>query len=70
MYDSYQSRIFGFNQIDKIFNSRDGMIDKYNVENVEGDDKFVEMDVALVKVNTFKTSAPIGAFECVMSFPL
>ena len=39
------------------------MIDKYNVENVEGDDKFVEMDVALVKVNTLKTSAPIGAFE-------
>ena len=40
--------------IDQIFNSRDGMIDKYNVENVEGDDKFVEMDVALVKVNTSK----------------
>ena len=46
------------------------MIDKYNVENVEGDDKFVEMDVALVKVNTLKTSAPIGAFECITSFPL
>ena len=30
--------------------NRDGLQDKFNVENVENDERFVEMDVALLKV--------------------
>jgi hypothetical protein len=30
---------------------REGLANSYNIENVEGDDRVVEMDVALLKVS-------------------